>query len=538
MPGAHGRRKMRRAAAGFSARAAADILAGLPWNCYAAAMSDCLELALDGLSHDGRGIGHLPRPEPPDGRGIAVFVAGGLPGQFVRCRVLRRKPRFLEAGLVEVLRGAPEESPPLCPHHAAGDARACGGCPLQTMPYGRQLEWKARLARDALTRIGGLDAGLLGTAWEGTLPSPALDGFRNRMTFAFGPAAGGLILGQRSRGGADVVPTPDCALLPPGGRELLAEVQEAAAASGLAAWRASGRRGGKSSGGRGFWRFLTLRQGRMPGMETPRWWAVCLTSPGNRAERAAVRALGERLLGLGGASSLGGFIHEERRQDDALAIGERRILCMDCQGAENPDAAILCLPLGGRSFALDAASFFQVNTGAAALLAHAVQKMAPASGHGLLDLYCGVGAPGQLLAPRFETVLGLEADNRAVALARRNAVEAGLPGCRYVAGDAGELLQQLAAGGPPPGMPAAKLPRWDTVLLDPPRAGLAPGAVESLLRMAPVQLVYVSCNPATLARDAARLSAAYTLERLTAVDLFPHTPHLECCSLWRRKASA
>lgn len=506
-------------------------------------MCEHLELALDGLAHDGRGIGHIPAPERPDGRGLAIFVAGGLPGQTVRCRVLRRKPRFLEAELVEVLDGGPAEVPPICPHlrasdDARGNARGCGGCPLQTMPYESQLEWKARLARDALTRIGGVAADALDAAWTVPLPSPTLSGFRNRMTFAFGPGGDGLVLGQRSRGGADVVPTPGCALLPPGGRELLAEAQATAASSGLPAWRASGRRGDKGAGGRGFWRFLTLRLGWLAGEATLRWWAVCITSPGAPAERATVRALGERLLMLGGASRLGGFIHEERRHDDALAVGERRILCLDDKGAKNPDAASLRLPLDGRSFALDAASFFQVNTGAAELLARAAGEMTQDAGGALLDLYCGVGAPGQLLAPRFGAVLGIESDRRAVALASRNAAEAGLAHCKYVAGDAGELLQRLAAGRPLPGMAAAKFPRWDTVLLDPPRAGLAPAALEALLRMKPDQLVYVSCNPVTLARDAARLSAAYTLDRLTAVDLFPHTPHLECCSLWRRKVSA
>lgn len=501
-------------------------------------MRACLDLTLDGLAHDGRGIGRLRLPERPEARGLTVFVAGGLPGQVVRCRVTARKARFLEAELLDVLRPAPEEASPLCPHmrvEGHSPLAGCGGCPLQTMPYERQLEWKARLARDALRRIGGVDADTLAGAWQRTVPSPAISAFRNRMTFAFGTRNGALVLGQRSRGDAVVVPTPECALLPGGGLQLRATAQRAAATSGLPAWRASGRRGGKGSGGSGFWRFLTLRQGWLPGEEAPRWWALCLTSPGGPAERATVRALGERLLTLGGASRMGGFIHEERRQDDALASGERRVLCLDAQGAENLDAAILHLPLGGRSFALDAASFFQVNTDAAELLAREVLEMTSEGGAALLDLYCGVGAPGQLLAPRFGAVLGIEADRRAVALARRNAADAGLAHCRYLSGDAGKVLGLLAAGGPLPGWAGRKVPRWDTLLVDPPRGGLSPVALDALLRLAPGRLLYVSCNPATLARDAARLAPAYILERLTAVDLFPHTPHLECCGLWRRR---
>ena len=503
-------------------------------------MCECLDLVLDGLSHDGRGIGHLGDTGRPHGRGLTVFVEGALPGQTVRCRIIARRPRFLEAALLEVLRPAPDAIPPLCPH-AGGDAApqtpACGGCALQPMPYARQLEWKARLARDALLRIGGLKAENQERAWGGLLPSPGLAGFRNRMTLAFGTsAAGALLLGQRSRGDAEVVATPSCALLPAGGRELLEEARAAAAESVFTAWRAPERRRRDSGGARGFWRFLSLRQGWLPGEELPRWWALCLTSPGNRRERAAVRALGERLLGMGPSCRLGGFIHEERSQRDALAAGERRVFCLDATGAETPDAATLHLPLGGRNFALDAASFFQVNTGGAELLARTVTDMAAtAAGRGLLDVYCGVGAPGQLLAARFEAVLGMESDRRAVAMARRNAESAGLNDCRYESGDAGALLGRLAAGMPLPG--AAKghaVPPWDMALVDPPRGGLAPAALDALLQIAPEHLLYVSCDPATLARDAVRLTTRYRLERLTAVDLFPHTPHLECCSLWRR----
>lgn len=516
---------------------------------YAFPMCHCLDLTLDGLAHDGRAIGRLKDPERPQERGLTVFVAGALPGQTVRCRITARKPRFLEAALLEVLRPAPDAVPPLCPHAGGGSASgrgdglaaqttACGGCALQSMPYARQLEWKARLAHTALTRIGGLQAGLLERVWEGVQPSPDLVGFRNRMAFAFGASnAGDLALGQRCRGGAEVVATPSCALLPAGGMELLAEARAAAAESGLTAWRAPERRRGNGPGAHGFWRFLTLRQGRLPGEELPRWWVLCLTSPGNQRERAIVRALGERLLGMGSSCRLGGFLHEERARPDALAAGERRVLCLDAAGVATPKAATLHLPLGGRDFALDAASFFQVNTSGAELLARTVTDMAGnATGRGLLDIYCGVGAPGQLLAARFDAVLGMESDDRAVAMARRNAASAGLKGCRYEAGDAGTLLRRLAATAPQPGAPGGHAaPPWDMALVDPPRGGLAPHALDALLKLAPERILYVSCNPATLARDATRLTTRYRLERLSAVDLFPHTPHLECCALWQRE---
>ena len=186
-----------------------------------------------------------------------------------------------------------------------------------------------------------------------------------------------------------------------------------------------------------------------------------------------------------------------------------------------------------RLFALDAASFFQVNTRAAQNLARLARDMlrqtrgGAENGAALLDLYCGAGAPGQLLAPDYERLLGVEYDKRAVALARRNAERAGLARCRYEAGDAAVLLDRLRRERRGPG--------WDTVLADPPRAGLAPRVLDGLLALRPQHILYISCNPATLARDANGLRTRYRLERLTAVDLFPHTPHLECLSLWRFK---
>ncbi|SDF16302.1 class I SAM-dependent RNA methyltransferase [Desulfovibrio legallii] len=495
-------------------------------------MSDDLTLDIHGLSHDGRGVARL------EGSAV-VFVAGGLPGQRVRARVLRRRPRFWEAACTAVLREAPDAAPPLCPHR-----EICGGCPLQAMPMERQLTWKRTLALDALTRVGGLDRAALEALLGPVAPSPALTRFRNKMEFAFGPDAAGLpLLGLRERGGRRVTPVPGCALLPPEALRMAdltqALVREQARANGLKAWIAPEQRGGQGmartadarpagrkgrprraeASGEGFWRFLTLRRGLAADLRTPRWWALCLTSPGDARARAAVRALGRELLAA--FPQLAAFVHEERASADAFAAGERRVEVLDAAGRSRPEAARLHLPLLGRFFALDAASFFQVNTGAAQLLARTAQEMLPNGGEELLDLYCGVGAPGLLLAPAFSRLYGLELDPRAVALARENAARLGAAHCRYAAGDAARLTQALDIAP-------------DAVLADPPRAGLAPAALTTLLRLRPRRILYISCNAATLARDAAALQPHYRLARLAAVDLFPHTPHVECLALWQR----
>lgn len=499
-------------------------------------------LVIEALAHDGRGIARTPE-------GV-VFVTDSLPGQTVRARLLRRKRGFAEACRTELVQAGPDDRAPLCPHQAQ-----CGGCAWQCLARPAQLRWKERLLRDALQRIGRLPAPPL----LPILSDPREAHFRNKMEFAFGmrPAgpsrSGRLCLGLRERGGLAVIPVPGCRLLPP---EALAVVQSAeelarevsgsdprlvAHAPAPRAAR-GGRKPGRQDGDRGFWRFLTVRLGLPPrGSLTPRealhspqgWraWAICLTSPGDAHQRRTVRMLGERLLAR--HPHLAAFIHEERRQADALAQGERRVLCLGADGREDEKAALIRLPLGGQWFSLDAASFFQVNTTAAQLLAGEVlEQLLPvlagddtaARGAALLDLYCGVGAPGLLLGRQVAETCGIEYDARAIRLARRNAEALGCRGT-WQAGDAGTLLAGRADA---PGHFAA-------ALADPPRAGMDAAVRDALLRLRPRHILLVSCNPGTLARDAAHLAGEYEPLAVRPVDLFPHTPHLESVSLWRRR---
>lgn len=381
------------------------------------------------------------------------------------------------------------------------------------------------------------------------------------MEFAFGmtadapPHGSRLCLGLRQRGGLAVASVPGCRLLPPETLAIVSSAEElarelSAGDPHLTAHSPSPRPARKGrghpprrAGTRGFWRFLTLRLGLAPhGDLTPRqaldspqaWqaWAICLTSPGDARQRRLVRTLGERLLAR--HPQLAAFIHEERTRDDALAQGERRIFCLDAAGRQGEESGLLRLPLGDEWFTLDAASFFQVNTDAAQLLAREVREQllpalngrggGPSAGARLLDLYCGVGAPGLLVARHAAETCGLEYDARAVRLARRNAAALGCRGV-WQAGDAGKLLTERADA---PGS-------FDAALVDPPRAGMDAAVRERLLHLRPPHILLVSCNPATLARDAACLAQDYEPLAIRPVDLFPHTPHLESVSLWRRR---
>lgn len=501
-------------------------------------------LFIDALAHDGRGIARTP-----DG---VVFVSDSLPGQTVRARLLRRKANFAEACRLELVQAGPDDRAPLCPHQAQ-----CGGCAWQCLARPAQLHWKERLLRDALQRIGRLTEPPL----LPILADARETHFRNKMEFAFGmtagdpPHGGRLCLGLRERGGLAVVSVPGCRLLPPETLAIISSAEElarelSAGDPHLAAHSPSPRpaRNGRGhpprrAGTHGFWRFLTLRLGLAPhGDLTPRqaldrpqaWqaWAICLTSPGDARQRRLVRTLGERLLAR--HPQLAAFIHEERARDDALAQGERRVFCLAASVREAEEGGLLRLPLGGQWFTLDAASFFQVNTDAAQLLAReALEQLlpvldgrtgGPSAGARLLDLYCGVGAPGLLVARHAAGTCGIEYDARAVRLARRNADALGCRGV-WQAGDAGKLLTKRADA---PGS-------FDVALVDPPRAGMDAAVREHLLRLRPPHILLVSCNPATLARDAACLAQDYEPLAIRPVDLFPHTPHLESVSLWQRR---
>lgn len=461
-------------------------------------------LKITGLAHDGRGIGFLPQPRQK--RGLAVFVERALPGQTVVCDIIKRAPRFCEATLVEVLASDFSPNAPHCPHQSI-----CGGCPLQPMPYERQLRCKEKLALDALLRIGKLPEAELAAAWTGMSPSPFLRGFRNKITLAFGKTVdNSFALGFRADASHTIIPISVCALPHESAFPIIRHAAKLARASALPFYEHTG-----------FWRFLTMRYAATPANTTPGWHALLITSPGNGVRRRLVKRFGQELLDA--HPELQTFIHEERYHKDRLAIGEKRLLCLGRDDQTNDGA--LMMKLNERQFGFDCASFFQVNSGASEILAEKVKGLDSTGQGRLLDLFCGAGAPGQLLAEKHDICLGIEQDAAACEWATRNAID--LPGFGYERGNVTTKLRELAT--------RCGSGKFHTVLLDPPRSGVGATGMTHILRLAPQQIIYISCNPATLARDASFLREHYRLEKLTGVDMFPYTPHLECCGLWLRQ---
>lgn len=492
---------------------------------------DMADVEVRALASDGRGVGRLDglsaEDASPGAAGLTVFVRGALPGQRVRARIVAVRKRLAEAEVTALLRPSPEERAPVCPHAGSGRAGGgCGGCPWQSLRYDRQLFWKERILRDALERVGHVDAACVLPA----LASPREWGYRNKMAFAFAPAGegaagaddpllssegrGGPVLGLRERGSHRVTPVTRCRMQSERTMRLLAAMRRFAAEEGLSAWDAAT--------GRGLCRFFVVREpeARSEAVSTNAA-GPCLAEliVGPELALGAAAAFGRRVAAAlrEAVPELDGFVLSRRAARSDVAYGETTL--------HREGNTCLTERLGPVRVTLGHDAFFQVNTAAASLLyAEAARLAETETARRVWDVYCGVGSLGLYLAtagglPADAELTGIETMPGGVRMARRNAEALGLRRCRFIRGDAADVLRRLA-GAP------------DIMTVDPPRAGLDPSVIRSILRIMPSRLVYVSCNPATLARDAARLATGFRLCRTRPADLFPQTPHVESASLF------
>lgn len=474
--------------------------------------NDTLEIRLHGLSPDGRTVGR-------SAEGMTVFVRGGLPGESVLVRLCHVKKRMAEAELIRVLSKAPDERPAPCLH-----SQECGGCPWQCLPYERQLEWKGRIVQDALRRLGRLSLP------EGVVrPTLCVGdhaewGYRNKMEFAFAQDENGRTkLGLRARSSRTVTEVTHCLLQTPRTMAVLEAVRNLCETLRLRAAPSGGKYKKESSQKKGFsssvrqndiLRFAVIREPRDGGCLVE---LITLPSP---QEAATIRTLGQTLLDAG--LGVTGFVHSIRTGETDIAYGEKTAFTL----GEAKLSETLHLQEREVTFTLDHNSFFQVNSRAAELLYNTAADLASSLfssaedglwGKECWDIYCGAGGLALTMGPHFERVFGMESVAPAVELAALNAERAGgNTQYRFECGDAAKLERVFRERDLP-----------DLIVTDPPRAGMDERSVQALLRHRPPRLVLVSCNPATLARDLALLSAAYEIRAVQPVDLFPQTPHVE-----------
>jgi len=437
-----------------------------------------------------------PRPKPgaelllqidslaQGGRGVAradgyvVFVSGALPGDTVRARLSKAKRGYGEASAVEIVDPSPKRIADQCLH---GD-EPCPGAPWQGLPYDDQLAEKTRQVDEALRRLGDLD----GFELEPIVPAVEQWRYRNKLEYSFGEHDGELVLGFHRRGSwSDVVDAENCQLATEANNRVRNEIRDWARSQGIPAYDASARAG--------VLRNLVVREGRRTDQAQTR----LVTSPASFTRPPV--DLHTVITGPGsGTSGPTGVLGQEFLEEE----------------------------LAGLRFRISPLAFFQTNTEMAERLCELVAQAAALAGsERVFDLYCGIGTIGLTLARDAGEVWGIETVADAIADAEHNAHENGVDNARFIAQDARLGVRSLLeeAGSP------------EVVVVDPPRAGLSKKVVRRVIECEARRIVYVSCNPTTLAPNAAQLvEAGYRLRRVTPVDMFPHTPHTECVAVLDR----
>jgi 23S rRNA (uracil1939-C5)-methyltransferase len=412
--------------------------------------------------------------------GLVVFVSGALPGDRVRAEVTKKKKRFAEANAVELLKPAADRVADSCVH----EGEPCPGAPWQGLPYERQLAHKRDQVDEALRRIGGLD----GFELEEIEPATELWRYRNKLEYSFGERDGGPTLGFHARGRWDrIVAVEDCMLASEAGNAARNEVRDWARRESIPAYDRRERKG--------VLRNLVVREGRRSGQVQTR----LVTSPAHFPKPPV--DLHTAIEGdSGGTDGPTGALGEERLREE------------------------LC----GLRLEMSHGAFFQTNTEMAERLYAVAAGYAGLTGsERLFDLYCGIGTIGLTMAKGAGEVWGLELVPEAIADAEANAERNGIENARFMAGSARTGVRPLVeeAGKP------------DVVVIDPPRAGLSQKIVRRVIECEAKRIVYVSCNPTTLAPNASQLTeAGYTLRRVKPVDMFPQTPHIECVALLEKEA--
>jgi 23S rRNA (uracil1939-C5)-methyltransferase len=443
-----------------------------------------LELSIESLAFGGNGVARLD--------GFVVFVRRGLPGDTVKARVTKVQRRHAEAVVTEIVAPGPVRVDAPCAHYPA-----CGGCRFQDLAYETQVQTKHQWVADSLQRIAGLtDAPL-----EPIVPAASQFHYRNKMEYSFTQLESGPTLGLHKAGRWDeVLEIQKCWLTSDAGNAIRNTMSDWAREEKLTAYDQETHEG--------YLRHLMIREGRNTGQAL-----VQLVT--NRGERFDRERLIEVLTQVPEVKSIHWSINE--------GVSETTELPTELIWGEDAIEE----EIGGLRFRVRPNAFLQTNTEMAEQLYAIAREFAGLTGNETVyDLYCGIGTIGLSMAKDAMTVWGIEISEESVACAIENQELNAIGNTAFFAGNVGEVLADLRtrAGDP------------DVVVVDPPRAGLAGKALKRLGEIAAPRIVYVSCNPTTLAGDLKRLSDdyGYRLVRARPVDMFPHTPHVESVALLER----
>ncbi len=437
-----------------------------------------------------------------------IMVKGVIPGQKVRvCATKNRKGQAM-GRLMEVLEKASNEVEASCPHFGA-----CGGCTYQNLPYDQQLGMKAEQVKKMMDRVVQGDY-----IWEGISPSPVTNEYRNKMEFSFGDEYkdGPMALGMHKRGSFhDIVSVSGCQIVDGDYRKILDCTLRIAQESGLPYYHRMRHTG--------FFRHLLVRKAVRTGEILIDLITASGKEPGNPIPGAETERLlqdwVDGLLALPLKGKVTGILHTVNDNiADTVQDEGTRVL----HGKNHFYEELL-----GLKFKITPFSFFQTNSlGAEVLYEKAREYIGDTKDKVVFDLYSGTGTIAQILAPVAKRVVGVEIVKEAVEAAKENAELNALSNCTFWAGDVLKVIDEL---GEAP----------DLIMLDPPRDGIHPKALEKIIDFGVDRLVYIACKPTSLARDLQVLQErGYRVERMGCIDLFPSTYHVETiCKLVREQAA-
>ena len=446
-----------------------------------------LELNISGIAFGGKGIAKL--------NGLIVFVEQAVPLDRIIARIVKRKKQYAEARVESIIEPSPFRIKPPCMYSGF-----CGGCKWQFLNYDKQLEYKQQHVKESIERIGLIQD----VPVHSTIPSDKIFEYRNKMEFSCSDrrwllpdemdlpdADRNFALGLHVPGTFyKVIDTRECLLQPGLGNRILDDIRQFIRSSGAPVYGLRSHEG--------FWRFVMLRHSEA----YDRWMVNLITAFENRK---IVQSLADRLMDT--YPQISSVVNNITSRKAGIAVGEYEIMLSGSAAVRDK--------IGEFEFEISANSFFQTNTRSARRLYETVRTYADLSGkETVVDLYSGTGAIAIFISGAAETVIGMEIAESAVKDAVNNCRINSISNCRFALGDINTGIAELAEAA-------------DVMIIDPPRAGMHKEVVRRILESAPDRIVYVSCNPATMARDLGLLKERYRVLEVQPVDMFPHTYHIE-----------
>ena len=455
-------------------------------------------VTVESVAAEGKAVAHVD--------GQVLFVEFAVPGDVVDVKVFKKKKNYMEGFVLNLVSPSPHRLEPFCPHFGV-----CGGCKWQPLPYSMQLEAKRQQVYDQLVRIGHLDVPEI----LPTLPSPKTEYYRNKLEFTASDKRwlykdeDPETISPEDRIGLGfhvgkffdkVLDIKDCHLQSEPSNAIRLFIKDFCIKNGLEFYNIRGNFG--------FFRSMFVRTTRRGEVML----ILCFNYDDKKKREALLDAVSERFPEI---VSL--YYVVNSKLNDSIADQS----CILYKGSE-----VIYEEMEGLRFRIGPKSFYQTNSLQAERLYSVARDFAALKGDEIVyDLYTGTGTIAQFIAARARKVVGIEYVPEAIADARVNAEANGINNCVFYAGDMKDVLSPafIEENGRP-----------DVIILDPPRAGIHPDVAKVILDAAPERMVYVSCNPASQARDLAIFSEKYKITAVQPVDMFPHTQHVEnVCALER-----